>query len=83
MQNEKESKLPFGTMSPKATEFDYFERPDMIPPNVQNVLNKYEYKLVNGILYDELAQMLEDINKVGWTFEYYLDAEPYNLKPIH
>lgn len=64
-------------------EIDYFERTDIIPPDVQNVLNKYEHALVNGILYDELAQMLEDINKVGWTFEYYLDAEPYNLKPIH
>jgi hypothetical protein len=82
MQNKKENKLPFSAVSPEATGFDYFEYPELIPPNVQNVLNKYEHALVNGILYDELAQMLEDINKVGWTFEYYLDAEPYNLKPI-
>ncbi len=61
MQNKKENKLPFSAVSPEATGFDYFEYPELIPPNVQNVLNKYEHALVNGILYDELAQMLDEI----------------------
>lgn len=82
MQNKKENKLPFSAVSPESTGFDYFEYPELIPPNVQNVLNKYEHALVNGILYEELDQMHEEMEEIGWTFEYYLDAEPYNLKPI-
>lgn len=64
-------------------EIDFFEYPELIPPDVQNVLNKYEHALVNGISYEELDDMRHEIRQIGWTFEYYLDAEPYNLKPIH
>ena len=32
--------------------------------------------------YKECDRVLKEVEALGWTFEYGLDAEPYDLKPI-
>tara|TARA_R110002153_G_scaffold232329_1_gene385629 strand:- start:923 stop:6142 length:5220 start_codon:yes stop_codon:yes gene_type:complete len=57
---------------------DYFERYDLLPKDI--------YDLIMSV--DELedyqdADMLRDkAEKIGWTFDYYLDNVPYDLRPI-
>jgi hypothetical protein len=59
---------------------DLFEHHEYIPSELQEVLDRYEEKLIDGIDYNELAEMVKACNEVGYTFEYYLDAEPYFLR---
>lgn len=56
---------------------DLFADYETLPQEVQDVLAKYEDW---GESYDECAAMLADMNKIGYTFEYYLTAEPYGLR---
>jgi hypothetical protein len=59
---------------------DLFETPENIPTRVLKILNEYD----NGdeLSYEQLAEMLTRCEAVGYTFEYYLDAVPFNLKPL-
>jgi hypothetical protein len=57
---------------------DLFNTPEKLPIEVQNVLNKYgEIET-----YDQCKAMLKELTKLGYTFEYYLDAQPYDLQKI-
>lgn len=56
---------------------DLFEHYETLPQNVQDVLKKYEDW---DATYEECRAMLIDMEAVGYTFEYYLDAEPFNLR---
>ncbi len=56
---------------------DLFETPDLIPANVLEVLESYEEPT-----YETLAAMLKDCEAIGYTFDYYLDCIPFNLKKI-
>ena len=58
---------------------DLFETPELIPDNVQAVLETFDE---NADTYHELARILNEIEPMGYTFDYYLDAEPYGLRPI-
>jgi len=54
--------------------FDYFEA---MPKELAHLFDKDEAD------YNELTQILAECEKLGWTFEYGLDAEPFNLRPIN
>lgn len=58
---------------------DLFETPELIPQNVKNVLDTFNEDLD---AYQELGRILSLIEPMGYTFDYYLDAEPYGLRPI-
>lgn len=59
---------------------DLFETPELIPKEVKAI---FERHAVNGEWdYLTLSTALEDVQSIGYTFEYYLEAEPFNLKPI-
>ena len=60
---------------------DLFETPELIPEEVQSVLETFDEENLNT--YSELDRILEEINALGYTFDYYLDAEPYGLRPIN
>lgn len=60
---------------------DLFETPELIPEEVQSVLETFDEENLNT--YSELDRILEEINVIGYTFDYYLDAEPYGLRPIN
>lgn len=59
---------------------DYFEYLDEVPNNVRLVLDKFLWK--DGVGYNDCAELVQDLNQVGWTCEYGLDADPYNLQPL-
>ena len=59
---------------------DLFETPELIPNEVQEVLETFDEDCANT--YHELDRILKLIEPLGYTFDYYLDAEPYGLRPI-
>jgi len=62
------------------TEIDLFAHYYLLPQEVQDVLAKYSDW---DATYDQCRAMLNDMEALGYTFEYYLDAEPYNLLKIN
>jgi len=60
---------------------DLFEDYDNIPPKLQAVLDKYEYAFQDGD-YRDLEKALKAVNAMGYTFEYYLDGQAYDLRKI-
>lgn len=61
---------------------DLFETPELIPSEVQNILESFdEEECPND--YRDLERLLKLIEPLGYTFDYYLDAEPYGLRPIN
>ncbi len=60
--------------------YDLFEYYDKQPPQLQNIVNKYMMPILFS--YESIEEFYEEVKKVGYTFEYGLDAEPYCLRPI-
>jgi hypothetical protein len=60
---------------------DLFEDYENIPPKVQKILDKYEDDFINGD-YQGTTKALKELEKIGYTFEFYLDGVAYDLRPI-
>jgi hypothetical protein len=58
---------------------DLFETPELIPSEIQAVLNTFND---DSDPYIELARIAREIEPLGYTFDFYLDAEPFGLRPI-
>ena len=58
---------------------DLFETPELIPSEVQAILETFDEESANTYL--ELARLVNELEDIGYTFDYYLDAEPYGLRP--
>ena len=58
---------------------DMFEFYDELPIEVKLVLDKY-YDFDNT--YENCANLVNDLEQVGWTCDYYLDAEPFDLRKL-
>jgi hypothetical protein len=58
---------------------DLFETPELIPNEVQAVLDTLSE---DANSYWELERIRIQVEKLGYTFDYGLDAEPYALRPI-
>ena len=58
---------------------DLFETPELIPNDVQAILETFNEDADD---YQELDRLLAELEPLGYTFDYYLDAEPYGLRPI-
>jgi hypothetical protein len=59
-------------------EVDLFEHPELLPQRLQIVLSKIE----SDLTYDQCAALLSRVERMGYTFEWGLDATPYNLRPL-
>ncbi len=57
-----------------------FETPELIPHEVQVILETFDEDSANT--YHELDRILSEIEPLGYTFDYYLDAEPYGLRSV-
>jgi hypothetical protein len=60
---------------------DLFEDYENIPSNVQEVLDKYSDAFEDGD-YRKLEKANNELKKIGYTFEYGLDGEAYDLRKI-
>ena len=58
---------------------DLFETPELIPSEVQAILETFDEDKPNTYL--ELDRLLNELENIGYTFDYYLDADPYGLRP--
>ena len=58
---------------------DLFETPELIPQDVQAILETFNEDSPNTYL--ELTRLINELEAIGYTFDYYLDAEPYGLRP--
>ncbi len=59
------------------TEIDLFEHYETLPQAVQNIIAEWHDES-----YEECDKMLARLEPLGYTFEYSLDASPYNLTKI-
>jgi len=57
---------------------DLFETPELIPQKVQEVLDT----ITEDYTYQEMERLLAELKPLGYTFDYGLDAEPYDLREI-
>jgi len=59
---------------------DLFEKDfSELPIEVQEVLSKYAYDEFD---YENCGNLVDDLNRVGYTCEYGLDAEPFGLRRL-
>ncbi len=59
------------------------EEPESLPLELQDVLSAFEKRNEEGADgYENCAGLVKELEKIGYTCEYYLDAQPFNLKKI-
>ncbi len=59
-------------------EVDLFKHHEKLSPEVQDILSKCEEQPT----YNDLEKMLTELKPHGYTFDYYLDAVPFNLRKL-
>jgi len=58
---------------------DLFEQYEELPQNVLDVLSKYED---GDFTYESCEALKNDLEAIGYTCDYGLDAEPYELREL-
>lgn len=61
---------------------DLFEHPELIPAEIAEILDRYQEEFEGVMDYEDTEKMLKEVEAKGYTFDYYLDNEPYGLRPI-
>ena len=59
---------------------DLFENSHLLPVEVKSVIDRYGE--LDEPTYDNCEAMLKELEPLGYTFDYELDAIPYDLRPI-
>jgi hypothetical protein len=63
---------------------DLFEAPELLPVPIQSILNRYnDLEFEKGLQYNDLIEMGKEMAIYGYSFDFYLDCVPYNLKKIN
>lgn len=63
---------------------DLFENPETLPKKIQAILSRYNaLEIEKGIEYSDLINMGKEMANYGYSFDFYLDCIPYNLKKIN
>lgn len=57
---------------------DLFKNHELLPKEIQEIIEKYG----ECDTYKDCEKMLAELKPLGYTFEYYLDAIPYDLRKI-
>jgi len=58
---------------------DMFERYDELPTAVQAILDKYAEM---DFTYENCGNLIDELEVLGWTCDYSLDAQPYDLRKV-
>lgn len=62
---------------------DLFQDYKKQPENLKKICDKYAEKYANGEMdYKDTEEFLKEVNKIGYTFDYGLDNEPFALRLI-
>jgi len=78
----KKGAKPFMENGGKTEEgIDLFEDYEQIPPEVQEILDRHSQAFEDGD-YEGLKAAWDEVNAIGYTFEYYLDGQAYDLRKI-
>lgn len=65
------------------SDYDLFDYRDLLPIQLENLINKFEDMSNNGeVDYKDCKELQLKLKSFGYTFEYGLDAIPYDLKRI-
>jgi hypothetical protein len=56
---------------------DLFETPELLPDNIKAILDSFDCETLS---YQDCEAMLAEMEKLGYTFEFGLDAVPFNLQ---
>ena len=56
---------------------DLFETTELLPKEVIDILETFEDNT-----YDECRRVQDELETIGYTYDYYLDAQPYNLRKL-
>ena len=61
---------------------DLFEMQDILPGKLKAILAKWQQKEAeSGLDYNDCKTFQEECEDIGYTFDYQLDAQPYDLRP--
>jgi hypothetical protein len=71
--------LPEEKWCDEDNEIDLFEHYKLLPEEVQVILGKFDNDEVS---YETLDKLIAELNQVGWTCEYGLACEPFDLKRL-
>lgn len=62
---------------------DLFEDYELLPEELKTVCNKWQQKaMYEGLDYNDCAIFQEECEAIGYTFDYGLDADPFDLRAI-
>lgn len=63
---------------------DLFECIETLPNKIQAILGRYnDLEIEKGIQYSDLIELGKEMAIYGYSFDFYLDCIPYNLKKIN
>ena len=60
---------------------DLFEDYENVPPQVMAILNKYAEGIEDGD-YNAMGDAQNELEEIGYTFDYYVDGSAFDLRPI-
>jgi len=61
---------------------DLFEMQDILPGKLKAILDKWQQKEAeSGLDYNDCKTFQEECEDIGYTFDYQLDAQPFDLRP--
>ena len=61
---------------------DLFEHYEEQSEELKELLKKWSDRLDFGLSYKDCNRFKSQCQKIGYTFDYYLTADPYGLRPI-
>ncbi|WP_159479806.1 hypothetical protein [Chryseobacterium sp. 18068] len=62
---------------------DLFENYEFVPEELSSIFNEFmDLESNEGLDYKDCEAFLQKCESLGYTFEYELDAEPFNLRPV-
>ncbi|WNH10081.1 hypothetical protein [Thalassobellus suaedae] len=59
---------------------DLFEYYQDQPENLKKICDKWSEKINEGLTYKDCELFLNEVENIGYTFDYELSAEPFNLR---
>lgn len=59
---------------------DLFDTPELLPAEVRETVDTLCH---NSMTYEGCEKLVSELNKLGYTCDYYLDAIPFDLQKLN